>query len=110
MLYPVPCLYRLSVIAVDNYGISAQSESVGGGFAVEEVFHVIWGEVHLVLSSFYQHLQLYGEFLDIGVLSVEYYFIASCCDLKIGKIAAQSLKIPVSGSVDFNGVDCFKLD
>ena len=90
--------------------ISAESVSVRIRVSVEDVFNVVWGDICLVLPSFDKHLEFSSELFYITVFSVKDYLVSSCCYLEFGEVAAQSLKIPVAWSVDFDRIDCFKLD
>ena len=95
---------------MDYDRLSAEFEAVWSAFSVEDILYIIWSDVHLVLSAFDQHVELGREFLDFCILAVKDDVKTACNYFQIRKVTAQCLKVLVCCSVDFNRVDCFKMN
>ena len=95
---------------MNDHGVSAELESVRCRFSIEQIFHVVWCYVHLVMPSFNQHLQFYLKLLDVGILAFKDDFVPPCNYFEFRKIAAESLQILVCCSIDLDRIDGFQSD
>ena len=91
-----------------DYGISAETEPVGGCLPVEDVLHVICREVHLAVSSVYEFGKAYLELFDLRLVAFEYEFVSAGYHPQAGEIAAEFLKYAVARTINLNRVYSFK--
>ena len=96
------------VRSVDDDGIAAEAELPGGILAVENVFHVIDGQVHLAVTAFDQFSEPDVEFLDLGTLSLYDQFVPAGDDFQAREIGAEFFQDFVSDPEDLDGVHGFQ--
>ena len=92
-------------------GVSRQGKTlVSAAAAGEDIFHVIHGEIHLVMTPFNQFGKADVELRDVAFAPLQHEFVAAGNYFEVGKIGAEFGKYLVSDAVNLNGVDGFQLN
>ena len=79
-------------------------------FAGKDVFHVIHGEVHLVMALFHQLGKANVEFRNVAFVPFQHEFVAPGDHLQVREIGTEFREYFVADPENLNGVHGFQMD